>query len=350
MGNFKYLYKNCSEGAIIAYKKQLIRLLNKTVSILEKHNVKYMLDCGTLLGFYREGRLLPNDGDCDLFIFAETVTWPFVQELVEKGLLRDKRTGQTQNSIDFKRSFEKGAFIEPKFLKVIDKSQGFFLMSDPIYPSIDLFFYVPFYGERYNRFVRTTCVRFDRSITDEVETFKCQYGEYKIPKQTDAFLKCYYDDTWNVPIDSFKDQNKCHKYAYYGMVERTELGTIRINMQDKSVIDRDMINDIDSRSISNQKTIGILRKDVKYDNIFRIDKDSETDYQDFYKVRKWFQDGAKESESPFSTFSDTITKRLGLWSLEVGSDKRQKSDTVKRIWDMLTDKEKEKYKSLIINA
>ena len=175
MGNFKYLYKNCSEGAIIAYKKQLIRLLNKTVSILEKHNVKYMLDCGTLLGFYREGRLLPNDGDCDLFIFAETVTWPFVQELVEKGLLRDKRTGQTQNSIDFKRSFEKGAFIEPKFLKVIDKSQGFFRMSDPIYPSIDLFFYVPFYGERYNRFVRTTYVRFDRSITDEVETFKCLY-------------------------------------------------------------------------------------------------------------------------------------------------------------------------------
>lgn len=51
--------------------KSALRFLNDITDILDKYNIKYWLDYGTLIGIMREGRLLPWDDDIDISIFEE---------------------------------------------------------------------------------------------------------------------------------------------------------------------------------------------------------------------------------------------------------------------------------------
>ncbi|MBL7031030.1 MAG: LicD family protein [Candidatus Marinimicrobia bacterium] len=59
-------YKLEGENAKIA-----INMLEAVTRIFEDVELKYVLDCGTLLGIYREDRLLPWDNDMDLSIFCD---------------------------------------------------------------------------------------------------------------------------------------------------------------------------------------------------------------------------------------------------------------------------------------
>jgi len=59
-------YKLDSRNADIA-----VRMLERVTSIFEDHGIKYVLTAGTLLGIYRENRLLPWDNDMDLRVFRE---------------------------------------------------------------------------------------------------------------------------------------------------------------------------------------------------------------------------------------------------------------------------------------
>ena len=43
-----------------------IKMLKKVSRFLEKHNIPYILEAGTLLGVVRENRLLPWDNDIDI--------------------------------------------------------------------------------------------------------------------------------------------------------------------------------------------------------------------------------------------------------------------------------------------
>jgi len=53
--------------------KSAVNLLQKVTEILERHNIQYWLESGTLLGIIRENRLLPWDTDLDLSIKEEDV-------------------------------------------------------------------------------------------------------------------------------------------------------------------------------------------------------------------------------------------------------------------------------------
>lgn len=49
-----------------------LNLLNVVTRIFEENKIKYVLDCGTLLGIVRENRLLPWDNDLDLSFFCDS--------------------------------------------------------------------------------------------------------------------------------------------------------------------------------------------------------------------------------------------------------------------------------------
>lgn len=51
--------------------KSALKFLNDITDILDKFNIKYWLDYGTLIGIMREERLLPWDDDIDISIFEE---------------------------------------------------------------------------------------------------------------------------------------------------------------------------------------------------------------------------------------------------------------------------------------
>lgn len=233
MSGFQYRYKKCSVQQREAFQAELIILLNKFVAICNKHNVKYSLDCGTLLGFVRDNKIIENDGDCDLAIFAETITLPFIQELVDNGIIRNEKKSQFMSFHDFERSFKKGAAIDPMIIKIEDTTKPFFSLTNPAFPSLDAFVYVPYYTERYNRFIRSSAVRHMREVFDEVEEFTCQYGTYYRFKHYDEILKCYYGDTWRIPDPKFKDETReLSKYGWWGQCDIETAGMVKWNYRD----------------------------------------------------------------------------------------------------------------------
>jgi phosphorylcholine metabolism protein LicD len=65
-------------------------LLFNITSLLENHKIEYCLEGGTLLGLYRENRLLPWDSDVDISIMSEEIQKlsPFLDDLKSKYRIR----------------------------------------------------------------------------------------------------------------------------------------------------------------------------------------------------------------------------------------------------------------------
>ena len=55
-------------------EKKLIELLKEVKEVLNKHNIEFWLDCGTLLGAVREGKFLEWEHDIDLGAWQERVS------------------------------------------------------------------------------------------------------------------------------------------------------------------------------------------------------------------------------------------------------------------------------------
>ena len=60
----------------------LMYTLIKVTNILDKHNIEYWLEAGTLLGCMRHGTILPHDNDVDLS--ARIEEWSKIKELHEE--------------------------------------------------------------------------------------------------------------------------------------------------------------------------------------------------------------------------------------------------------------------------
>ncbi|XP_065186047.1 uncharacterized protein RP689-like [Sycon ciliatum] len=53
------------------YRTQRLNVLKLVVEILEKEGINYWLDCGSLLGAYRNGKMIPHDSDTDVSILGD---------------------------------------------------------------------------------------------------------------------------------------------------------------------------------------------------------------------------------------------------------------------------------------
>lgn len=62
-----YEYK----GEPLWYHKIILELFFYMVELLEKNKITFWIDCGTLLGAVRNGKIIPWDNDCDLGIYVE---------------------------------------------------------------------------------------------------------------------------------------------------------------------------------------------------------------------------------------------------------------------------------------
>lgn len=327
MSSFNYIYKKQSWQQIVEYKKELIVLLNRVVEMLDKHNVKYMLDCGTLLGFVRDKKMIRDDGDCDLFIFGETLNMDFIDELMNAGLMRNDPKSQFANYKMLYDSFVKGKYIEPVGLKVEDTTKPFFRPNNPFYPSIDLFVFVPYGQERYARFIRQSYVRHNRQVTDEVVDYTMQYGTYKIPKQYDAMLKCYYGDGWVTPDPKFHDETRdITKYGWYGMCDRESVGQIKVCYKTMDVIETTGI------AMKNQQLIGISDENGKPTDI------------DF--IRYFKNPTPKDLEHMFEPVNLYTRRFFANWAICRLSGMKRSNHVVAN-WELFNESEKKRYKAFI---
>ena len=66
-------------------KQIMLRHLKEVSDVLDKYNVKWWIDCGTLLGFHRDGNIIDGDLDTDIGILEETWNWEVMFELHRLG-------------------------------------------------------------------------------------------------------------------------------------------------------------------------------------------------------------------------------------------------------------------------
>ena len=61
--NYQEIFAKFPANEWERFEKAQIRLFNIVKKIIERHQVKYFMDCGTLLGIIRDDKLIYGDND-----------------------------------------------------------------------------------------------------------------------------------------------------------------------------------------------------------------------------------------------------------------------------------------------
>jgi phosphorylcholine metabolism protein LicD len=168
--------------------KIALKLLNDVTDVLDKYDVKYWLDFGTLLGIVRENRILPWDDDIDISIFEsdieimKTKVMPEIKKLRYRGYIRDFSDSVAPLKAGNLRSFK------------VRNNRLFFLRG---YVKLDIFvlynidkkLYWVEHGEPHSS---------PEELLVEFDTIKFNGKDYRIPKDYDKYLTYHYGD-WRTP-------------------------------------------------------------------------------------------------------------------------------------------------------
>jgi len=178
-------------------KEKAEALLLDVVSILNLHDIQYALEGGTLLGIYRENRLLPWDSDLDLSILSDTLN---KKDLLLKSLNKKGYRVRIRHFENNQVPFKKGKI---RIIKIRHKSFfGLFKGSVCLeifikYPHKDLV-----YWEVAGNAMAAPKVYYDTYCTI---TFLDQ--DFSIPLQTENYLTHKYGDwkktvkNWDAAVD-----------------------------------------------------------------------------------------------------------------------------------------------------
>lgn len=176
------------------YLEKSLRLLERATTFLEKYNIPYWLEGGTLLGIIRENRLLPWDNDLDIPIRSED--FDRLRRILPKFFYRGMIAKVREYKID-DPPFQKG---EVRLIKVYATKYLFF--KSPLV--LDIFVKKKLDDQYYwvvgvkRRAKKAVPARF----YDELTTVQFNHKTYSIPKLTDEYLTYRYGD-WRTPVKTW---------------------------------------------------------------------------------------------------------------------------------------------------
>jgi len=211
--------------------------LKEVKNILDKYNIEFWLDCGVLLGAFRDCRFIPWDCDTDLGIWKKDISkiLPACRELQRK----DFKIQLGRNGISIKRNI---SFIPISILfyrlsnnKAI-KEWGSYKASQPFQYLLNIFFWTfltPYYAginlgavSGIKNFARLSLANIGylvpRFIKKWASGIESKYGqkyisiipgrhfvnlstikfydlEFKVPSETEGYLSYRYGKDWRFP-------------------------------------------------------------------------------------------------------------------------------------------------------
>ena len=231
-----------------AFKKALVYLLQSFAKISARHpEVKWWIDCGTLLGLYRDGDIIHNDKDCDVCVDISTITKEWLIDLLDSGLLRNK----TVIKKEFKLFAEGGKVLEHLMNRDVwmmrtltiepsNKKTKFF--GGTLKPFIDVFpkAMVEVNGDKLltsNGPFHTLYATATKNVYP-LGTMQTKYGEFPVPHDIEAYLVEMYGSTWRIPDPNFGN----YPGIAPGVLDDRKLGRIIYNFKTKQA---EFTNEID---------------------------------------------------------------------------------------------------------
>lgn len=170
-----------------------IRMLRKVSRVLEKGNIPYILEAGTLLGIVRENRLLPWDNDVDI-----TITRQFENQLL-KSLWKIRLCGYKVKAKYFNRDlkyFKKG---ELRIIKIKHKNPLKLFKTDVI---LDIFIKRKIDKEYYWTVgIEAPVLKsVPEKFYDQLTQLEFEGKNYSVPRDYEGYLENHYGENWRTPV------------------------------------------------------------------------------------------------------------------------------------------------------
>lgn len=183
-------------------REVLYRILVEFIGVLEKHNIKYVISHGTMLGIYRDKDFIPWDDDVDISLIDFSQREVFIQncrpELVSLGFYMPpvgdknkpvKATGPDSNMPFYDSvAIKDGEKIECWWFEKKEYNGEYFYIYDEPRAKWDLKHSAKYY--------------------DEPQNFIWKGITIKIPNHIEDWLVMMYGKTWNVPNQNRKYNNQ----------------------------------------------------------------------------------------------------------------------------------------------
>ncbi|MBL7135605.1 MAG: LicD family protein [Candidatus Marinimicrobia bacterium] len=170
---------------------KLKRILVDTVSIFEKHGIKYWLDFGTLLGIIRDKELIPWDHDADICITGEDVEKFLAIKkkfpLKYRVSVRYDHTGRLPGELRLVRI----KYWHQKYLRLF-KIQELYLDIFIKYKVGDYYYWIDTYTPK----------RVKALYHEDLDTIYWDNRNYAIPSNVDQYLTDRFGD-WRTPVRDF---------------------------------------------------------------------------------------------------------------------------------------------------
>ncbi|WP_440874443.1 LicD family protein [Thalassotalea sp. PLHSN55] len=181
------------------------KALTKVTDFLERLNIHYIVDCGTLLGMIREDRLLPWDDDVDLSIKRSDAEF-LVKNRWRLWLMGYRTCVRHYRNDDY--AFNKG---DVRLIKIQTRKWLFFKKDNVL----DIFIKDAVGDEYQMALGRNPSVLqgIPKTFLDETVSFLFGDKTYSIPKAYQEYLTFIYGD-WRTPVKewNFLVDAKCNKY------------------------------------------------------------------------------------------------------------------------------------------
>lgn len=190
-----------SDGEYQELKNLQLKNLKELVSIFKKNKTRFWVDCGTLLGIYRDKDIIDGDSDCDVGIFAEDVTPELLNDLKDR---LDAPSRMFYNTSELEGHLETDEYVKAKNLKFVMYDGDKKKMFKGIDVSCDIFMYFP--HEDYHMFKYGGKEQYLRTKSEYVTTLddmKFKTLKFKIPSNVEKYLEQLYGKEWSIPDPSF---------------------------------------------------------------------------------------------------------------------------------------------------
>jgi hypothetical protein len=197
--------------------------LIEALDSLKKHNVKAFIDCGTLLGIYRDKKLIPGDSDSDCGILAEDMKPDYVDDFAENLTSNGSMFFKPAEFISLHEDSGEGKYVNPKGFKYQMKKKGRFqtFKGKPI--MTDLFLYYPYKKDRIYQYVSDYFRTKNDYVSGPCKRKTCNGYSFPMPCNPEGHLETAYGKNWKTPDPKWAGDYK-NVDVYGGPLKTKDMG------------------------------------------------------------------------------------------------------------------------------